>query len=203
MDSERFDAVIRAWTVGTPRRTALSLLAGGLAGLASLEVPETTAKKKKVTLCINGQTKLVKKSKKAQYLSQGATQGACASSPPSPPPPPPVATCTDGVKNGAETDMDCGGGTCDKCPINKRCVVDFDCFSANCSGGQCAVCKFDADCPAGCFCDGEVNCYNKDELAAVTLQTNDCEACPPRTAVCFSPAPGTVRCRPFCGETYF
>jgi hypothetical protein len=50
-----------------------------------------------------------------------------------------VATCTDGVKNGAETDIDCGGGTCGKCANGKTCSGNTDCLSAGCVGGVCAV----------------------------------------------------------------
>jgi hypothetical protein len=41
-------------------------------------------------------------------------------------------SCTDTVKNGAETDVDCGGGTCAKCPNDKRCAMPADCTSGNC-----------------------------------------------------------------------
>jgi hypothetical protein len=36
------------------------------------------------------------------------------------------ATCNDGVRNGAETDVDCGGN-CWPCDVGKSCVVDADC----------------------------------------------------------------------------
>jgi uncharacterized repeat protein (TIGR01451 family) len=46
-------------------------------------------------------------------------------------------TCTDTVKNGTETDIDCGGITCAPCAIGKVCNVSADCTSQNCSGGIC------------------------------------------------------------------
>ncbi len=50
------------------------------------------------------------------------------------------ATCTDGMKNGPETDVDCGGGTCDPCDTNKDCAVDTDCFHGDCGGNnKCAM----------------------------------------------------------------
>ncbi|MEO7327814.1 MAG: hypothetical protein ABI193_04510, partial [Minicystis sp.] len=49
------------------------------------------------------------------------------------------ATCTDAMKNGAETDVDCGGGACGKCANGKTCGVNTDCLSAGCVGGTCAV----------------------------------------------------------------
>ncbi len=46
-------------------------------------------------------------------------------------------TCSDGVDNGAETDVDCGGGTCPKCPDNRSCNAPADCISGNCQGSTC------------------------------------------------------------------
>jgi hypothetical protein len=44
-------------------------------------------------------------------------------------------SCSDGSKNGAETDVDCGGGgPCPKCGSNKLCNGDSDCVSGNCNG---------------------------------------------------------------------
>jgi len=43
-------------------------------------------------------------------------------------------TCMDGVKNGAETDVDCGGPTCMDCAPGKLCGNPADCTSGVCSG---------------------------------------------------------------------
>ncbi len=48
-----------------------------------------------------------------------------------------AASCTDGVKNGAESDLDCGGGTCAACPATKACLVVGDCQSGVCSSNVC------------------------------------------------------------------
>jgi len=48
-----------------------------------------------------------------------------------------TATCSDGVKNGAETDTDCGGGTCNTCVAGKACKQASDCKSLYCAGGAC------------------------------------------------------------------
>lgn len=45
--------------------------------------------------------------------------------------------CSDLVKNGNETDIDCGGNQCPKCVINKQCNGDGDCQSGNCSSNRC------------------------------------------------------------------
>jgi hypothetical protein len=41
-------------------------------------------------------------------------------------------TCTDGEKDGSETDVDCGGGTCPACPALDECLVNADCQSLDC-----------------------------------------------------------------------
>lgn len=47
------------------------------------------------------------------------------------------ATCTDGKKNGRETDIDCGGPTCPPCADSKTCKKGTDCSSRVCSVGHC------------------------------------------------------------------
>ena len=49
-----------------------------------------------------------------------------------------TATCTDKLKNAAETDIDCGGGTCSDCADGKVCKVADDCTSGTCTNGKCA-----------------------------------------------------------------
>ncbi len=53
------------------------------------------------------------------------------------------AACGDSVKNGAETDVDCGGPTCPDCAIGKNCLVASDCASASCVSNKCAASCFD------------------------------------------------------------
>ena len=55
-----------------------------------------------------------------------------------------MPTCTDGVQNGTETDLDCGG-TCapmQACDAGKMCVLPTDCKSSDCTGMLCQ--------PGGC-----------------------------------------------------
>ena len=47
-------------------------------------------------------------------------------------------TCTDAIKDGAETDVDCGG-TCPKCGDGKACGGGGDCSSGYCAMNKCAV----------------------------------------------------------------
>jgi hypothetical protein len=92
-----------------------------------------------------------------------------------------ASQCADGAKDGAETDVDCGGGTCTKCGLNQGCTADSDCTSnacdaqtnkcvadqcadhrkdgvetdVDCGGGTCGTCAtekaclVDADCTSG------------------------------------------------------
>lgn len=49
---------------------------------------------------------------------------------------PPAPTCTDGVKNGDEIDVDCGDA-CPKCPNGKACLDANDCTGGICKDGRC------------------------------------------------------------------
>ncbi|HEX4336222.1 MAG TPA: hypothetical protein VH062_09935 [Polyangiaceae bacterium] len=73
-----------------------------------------------------------------------------------------AASCGDGVKNGDETDTDCGG-SCSGCAVMKACGANKDCAlpaSGICAGGKCAAAtcsdgiqngsESDADCGGSC-----------------------------------------------------
>ena len=47
------------------------------------------------------------------------------------------ASRIDGVKNGDETDVDCGGKTAPRCGAGKACLQQSDCQSLPCTGGVC------------------------------------------------------------------
>jgi photosystem II stability/assembly factor-like uncharacterized protein len=50
-----------------------------------------------------------------------------------------AASCADGVKNGNETGVDCGGGTCPACPRGQPCSGNSDCLSGSgCLCGRCS-----------------------------------------------------------------
>ncbi|MBK7857751.1 MAG: hypothetical protein IPJ65_03800 [Archangiaceae bacterium] len=80
------------------------------------------------------------------------------------------ATCTDGVRNGQEADVDCGGPDCRRCASGDACQTPDDCESGRCQlhvcvaavegcdgGPQCAgvECRRNAECPSGACLDGQ------------------------------------------------
>ncbi len=51
-----------------------------------------------------------------------------------------AAGCTNGAKDGLETDVDCGGPCTKKCAESRACAIDADCTTGHCVGGKCAPC---------------------------------------------------------------
>jgi len=100
------------------------------------------------------------------------------------------ATCTDGVTNGEETDLDCGGN-CPDCPNGSMCQEPGDCQSQVCEGGFCGAdpcengvtdgsetdtdcggpdcppCKTGDDCGCNDDCEGGVCCTTASNAAEV------------------------------------
>jgi hypothetical protein len=96
------------------------------------------------------------------------------------------ATCTDGIKDGTETDIDCGGGSCPPCGVGLMCVAASDCVSppnatGGCVGGHCGI----GSCSAG-FADCDANPANGCE-ASLNTATN-CGMC---GLACVTQAPST------------
>ena len=165
MDAEHFDALLRALATDRSRRTVLGLLSGlGLTGLLgpAAEAGKHKKKKKKVTVCLNGQTLRVSKSVALVLVSQGATLGACPPvSPPVPPPPPgppppPPPICTSQGDCGGPVRCDDGTGNTCICSVRRDngqpvCVGVFvvvpDC--GECDPGEICV---SATCGANIAC---------------------------------------------------
>lgn len=62
-------------------------------------------------------------------------------------------TCIDGVLNGTETDIDCGGDLCGPCSPSISCTQGSECESDECSSGVCVpACEQASDCVDG-VCD--------------------------------------------------
>jgi hypothetical protein len=47
-----------------------------------------------------------------------------------------AATCSDGVQNATESDVDCGGA-CGACPLGAKCGISEDCSVGTCRGNHC------------------------------------------------------------------
>jgi hypothetical protein len=64
--------------------------------------------------------------------------------------------CHDQTKNGVESDVDCGGGTCPTCPLGKMCGAPSDCTSTFCNT-TCVSCTPATDCasPPADTCTGK------------------------------------------------
>lgn len=104
-----------------------------------------------------------------QCVSGYCDAGACA-----------AGTCTDGVKDRAETDVDCGGSDgCPACGVGQRCVSAYDCNGGGCVTGRCQApscadglqnqSETDVDCGGSDGCD---RCAAKQHCEAST----DCDA---------------------------
>jgi len=71
-----------------------------------------------------------------------------------------TASCSDTVKNGTETDVDCGGTCPADCGTGKMCSSAADCISKVCTSGKCVAptcsdrvqngTESDVDCSGGC-----------------------------------------------------
>jgi len=98
---------------------------------------------------------------------------------------PPLPTCTDGIKNGSESGVDCGG-SCPPCATGQDCTSRNDCAGALCSGGMCETCTLSpADtCGTGCFCgDPPLEIGGPPVCVKSTGSGTSCQtsACPPGT----------------------
>ena len=92
-------------------------------------------------------------------------------------------TCTDGVQNGEETGVDCGGMMCDnagdRCPAGDKCIVANDC--------QSLLCDATNHCPAPSCTDGVKNGFETGIDCGDTAQSG-CQACACRARAATSTA---------------
>lgn len=192
MDAEQFDALVSRLSSQLTRRRSLGVM-GVLGAAGAGLVDEADAKKKK------------KKKKKRPTTTQApGTQPPTTRTPTTQPPTtPPGPTCTDGVKNGDESDVDCGG-TCPRCATSKICRRDGDCLSGFCSGGRCLPCTGDGQCGVeACFCSEQGICSDR---AFRFVNIPSCNFCPEGTVSCTyyrdGGANNGVLCAPRCGEPF-
>jgi hypothetical protein len=189
MDGLDFDALTRSLAGAGSRRRALASLLLGALGVLGVRAEETAAKNCK---------KIKDKKKRKKCLKK--TKSASPSSPPGP-------TCSDGVRNGAETDIDCGGGTCPRCINGKACLTRNDCAGARCIDTVCVECTSHDTCLPDA--NGPCSCEVLAEQPPGTLKracVNDsqphpavanCSLCPPGTT-CVQSAAG-AECPKPCG----
>lgn len=108
-------------------------------------------------------------------VAAAQVQSGCPASP----------TCEDGEKNGLETDVDCGGGACARCPAGKKCREAEHCLSEVCEVGVCreASCaddvqngdETDVDCGGACAaCGGGLRCKGPGDCAAGICKDGRC-----------------------------
>ncbi|HPY19976.1 MAG TPA: hypothetical protein PLM08_19970, partial [Polyangiaceae bacterium] len=95
--------------------------------------------------------------------------------------------CDDKVKNGSETDVDCGGSCPNGCAAGKACKENGDCKGGQCDANQCQpTCtdeekngtETDVDCGGSCAtkCDTGKACANHGDCASGSCENNVCKA---------------------------
>ena len=177
MDSNAFDGLTRVLAGGASRRSLLGSLGTLTMGGAVLALfGQEDAEAKR------------KRKKKKKVKTQKAKQ------------------CADGIKNGAESDVDCGGGTCPRCQGGQVCNSRNDCHTALCTGGTCQSCAAAGDCGLDsdgdmCFCrdnaekPGERMCTRK---TCKLFSGGTCDLCAAGEQ-CAPAGPGAIECCTPCG----
>jgi hypothetical protein len=158
MDARHFDTLTRSLTAGGSRRRALAAALGGVLSraLGASSREDAAAQNKKKKAC--PPCKKRKKGKCKKTLPDGTAcpggtcQGGSCIATVVPPPPPPVCAAPDGIKNGTETGVDCGG-LCPRCANGQGCTTRDDCHSAFCANNVCQECA-----PGQCGSDGNGLC---------------------------------------------
>lgn len=56
-----------------------------------------------------------------------------------------IDPCLNGIVDGEETDIDCGGASCERCGLGLLCRSNDDCQTARCNRGRCASPDRDGD----------------------------------------------------------
>ncbi|HVH40832.1 MAG TPA: hypothetical protein VM925_00770, partial [Labilithrix sp.] len=89
------------------------------------------------------------------------------------------STDADGVKNGTETDVDCGGNHAARCAVGKSCIAGTDCQSEVCTDAICAPPQFSDNVKNGTETDVDCGGPDAPKRCAAGLSCNensDCES---------------------------
>jgi hypothetical protein len=195
MDGSRFDTLAKTLAASGSRRVALrGLLAGVLAVVGGHQTQDATAKSVKQCKKISDKQKRQKCLKKARHQTTppAIPTGGTVVIPP--PPTPLPATCSDGIHNGSETDVDCGGPECDRCDVGQRCLGAADCETSFCVDNVCQAC-IRGQCPEGCDCTVATGGICANITFVLRPVCADC----PRYSYCPPGQEGGVECYPPCG----
>jgi hypothetical protein len=206
MDADHFDGFARL--IGSPasRRLAVGLIAMGLLGTG---VPDAAAVKcskqhpcPKCKKCKHHRCK-PDATKNGNTCAPGkrCLNGTCTAK---------TVFCRDGVQNGDETDINCGG-TCPRCANLAVCQSRDDCASAHCHNMICEECPDSGSCEldtdgAQCFCDQPATttdgapasrvCDRKDPTQS---RVSNCNECAPGTTCVVENGLSTFNCYKLCG----
>jgi hypothetical protein len=103
-----------------------------------------------------------------------------------------AADCKDGVKNGKETDVDCGGSCTTKCTTSQHCGTAADCAASACVNGTCV-----GSCSPGtkqCLDNGVQTCDSSGKWGTAVGCSAEKEYC--RSGACEACSAGTANCNP-------
>ena len=96
--------------------------------------------------------------------------------------PVPSPTCSDGIKNGVDIDVDCGRYCPSKCDVNKYCEMSIDCNSNICTANKCQPAPVNPTCFDGIKNGIEVDtdcgryCPNTCDLNKMCEVSIDCKS---------------------------
>ncbi|MDF3041831.1 MAG: hypothetical protein K0Q71_4537, partial [Thermomicrobiales bacterium] len=199
MDREHwFDSLNKLLTQDVPRRGVLGTVAALTIG-HGFGATDAAGKNRR-----NGRKnkRKGKRNGKGKMRKGGSSPTLPPGSPPPPPPSsPPAPPCLDGIRNGSESDIDCGG-SCPRCLNGRSCGDRNDCHGAWCSNGTCQECATYLDCGTGAY--GTCNCRQPVGESRVCTSNRgagitSCADCPD-DRVCVGPSPeGTFACFARCG----